>query len=86
MTTSLRLCLGVGFLLGAIGSASASNRGSAEDQMACTPDVYRLCANLIPDEDAIVGCLKAHKAVLSTGCAKVFSSPTPGKTQSDDDD
>lgn len=71
-------------------AAFAEHGGSLEDQMACTPDVYRLCASLIPDEDAIVGCLTKNKATLSPGCRKVFSEPTPGAIkaggQSNDDD
>lgn len=62
--------------------------GSMEDQMACTPDVYRLCASKIPDEDAIVACLTQHKTSLSAACGKVFSRPDPGSTapSNDDDD
>lgn len=62
--------------------------GSAEDQMACTPDVYRLCAGNIPDEDAITACLRAHKPQLSAGCRAVFSRPdtaAPPKAGDDDD-
>jgi hypothetical protein len=62
--------------------------GSAEDQLACTPDVYRLCASNIPDEDAITACLRAHKAQLSAGCKAVFSRPDTAaapKTNTDDD-
>ena len=62
--------------------------GSAEDQLACTPDVYRLCAGNIPDEDAITSCLRAHKAQLSAGCKAVFSRPDTAAApkKSDDDD
>ena len=51
------------------------HKGSIEDQLACTPDVYRLCASDIPDEDAITACLRQHKAQLSDGCKAVFSKP-----------
>ena len=61
------------------------NRGSAEDQMACTPDVYRLCSGDIPDEDAITACLQQHKPQLSSGCKAVFSRPsTPSPKEQDD--
>lgn len=62
--------------------------GSAEDQLACTPDVYRLCAGNIPDEDAITACLRQHKPQLSAGCQAVFSRPdavAPPKAAGDDD-
>ncbi|WP_245501012.1 hypothetical protein [Lichenibacterium minor] len=62
--------------------------GSAEDQLACTPDVYRLCASNIPDEDAITACLRQNKSQLSAGCKAVFSRPdtaaAPKKTDDDD--
>jgi len=48
-------------------------RGSKEDQEACTPDVYRLCSEHIPDADRIVSCLKMNKQKLSPACRKVFS-------------
>lgn len=62
-------------------AAFAEHGGSLEDQMACTPDVYRLCSSFIPDEDAITGCLAKNKATLSPACRKVFSEPTPGKAK-----
>ena len=63
------------------------HRGSAEDQLACTPDVYRLCAGNIPDEDAITACLRGHKAQLSSGCKAVFSRPdTAAAPRTGDDD
>ena len=64
----------------------AQNRGSADDQLACTPDVYRLCAANIPDEDAITSCLRQHKAQLSAGCNAVFSRPEQPRAKTDDDD
>lgn len=64
----------------------AQGRGSADDQLACTPDVYRLCAANIPDEDAITSCLKQHKAQLSAGCNAVFSRPEQPRAKTDDDD
>lgn len=74
---ALRTCLAVlAITLPCI--AFAQHPGSMEDQMACTPDVYRLCASQIPDEDAIVACLTQHKASLSAACGKVFSRPDPG--------
>ena len=64
--------------------ALAQHSGSMEDQLACTPDVYRLCAAQIPDEDAIVACLQRHKPALSPTCQKVFSRPGSASGQSDD--
>ena len=60
--------------------------GSAEDQLACTPDVYRLCAGNIPDEDAITACLEQHRPQLSQGCKAVFSRPSAAPVQKPKDD
>jgi hypothetical protein len=45
-----------------------------EQQMACTPDVFRLCGAAIPDENRIVACLQANTLVLSPPCRAVFAS------------
>ena len=85
---ALKTCvtaLAIGLSL-ATPSAVFAHDGSLEDQMACTPDVYRLCASHIPDEDAIVACLTQHKASLSAACGKVFSRPDPGSNAPANDD
>ena len=69
-------------------------RGSLADQFACTPDVYRLCGQYIPDQDDIVACLVRNKAQLSSGCGEVFSRPasapaapdTSGKDSNSDEE
>jgi hypothetical protein len=56
------------------GERSGSGRsGTDAEQRACTPDVFRLCAEAIPDEERIVACLKRKKARLSRACRKVMS-------------
>jgi hypothetical protein len=50
------------------------NRGTPEQQMACTPDVFRLCGSAIPDTNRIVACLRSNTPVLSAGCRAVFES------------
>jgi hypothetical protein len=57
-------------------AATAENlpdRGTKEDQDACTPDVYRLCSAFIPDEKRILACLKQNKEKLSPACRRVLS-------------
>ena len=51
------------------------DRGSKADQDACTPDVFSLCSNFIPDEPAILACLEGRKAELSSPCAQVLFPP-----------
>ena len=49
-------------------------RGTWEQQMACTPDVWRLCGSQIPDVNRIVGCLRQNTESLSGPCRAVFES------------
>ena len=60
----------------------ADHSGSAEDQLACTPDVYRLCSQYIPDEDTIVSCLQRNKPQLSAGVPSRILETSNRKTQS----
>jgi hypothetical protein len=56
-------------------SASAQeNRGTMEQQMACTPDVWRLCFDQIPDAGRITACLRQNTPQLSGACRAVFES------------
>jgi hypothetical protein len=61
---------------GMITSAAGAEpyRGTWEQQMACTPDVWRLCGSAIPDVDRIVACLRQNTPNLSDGCRAVFES------------
>jgi hypothetical protein len=49
-------------------------RGTMDQQMACTPDVWRLCSDQIPDVNRIVACLRANTPSLSDGCRAVFDT------------
>jgi hypothetical protein len=51
---------------------SEENRGTPEQQMACTPDVWRLCGSAIPDVERIKACLRANVPQLSPPCRAVF--------------
>ena len=68
------------------GTAQAADRGSSEDQLACTPDVYRLCSSYVPDEDAITACLKRNVKALSPACNRVFTRPDNADKPQEDDD
>jgi hypothetical protein len=55
--------------------ASAQDyRGTFEQQLACTPDVWRLCGAQIPDVNRIVACLRQNTPQLSEPCRAVFES------------
>jgi hypothetical protein len=49
-------------------------RGTFAQQLACTPDVFRLCGDQIPDTNRIVACLRQNTALLSSDCRSVFES------------
>jgi hypothetical protein len=49
-------------------------RGTMQQQMACTPDVFRLCGVQIPDVNRIVACLQQNAPQLSAPCRAVFDS------------
>jgi hypothetical protein len=53
---------------------SQEYRGTMEQQMACTPDVFRLCGAQIPDVNRIVACLQQNTPQLSGPCRAVFDS------------
>jgi hypothetical protein len=73
-----RIAMGVALAMGgfvAQGAAFADEyRGTMEQQMACTPDVWRLCSDQIPDVNRIVACLQQNTPQLSSGCRAVFQS------------
>jgi hypothetical protein len=54
-------------------TASNDYRGSDAQRQACTPDVFRLCGQFIPDVTGIVACLQAQKPNLSPDCRATFS-------------
>jgi hypothetical protein len=71
----LGLALSVGAAVATQTAASAEEyRGTFEQQMACTPDVFRLCGAQIPDTNRIVACLRENTPQLSGPCRSVFES------------
>jgi hypothetical protein len=50
------------------------NRGTLEQQLACTPDVFRLCSSEMPDANRIVACLRQNTAQLGDACRAVFEA------------
>jgi hypothetical protein len=78
------LALAIGTLAALHGPAYAQNPGTMEQQMACTPDVWRLCGAQVPDVDRIVACLRQNTALLSPPCRAVFetsANPPPPPPQ-----
>jgi hypothetical protein len=70
----LSLVIAIGGI-GAIAPASSQEyRGTWEQQMACTPDVWRLCSDQVPDVGRIVACLRQNTPQLSNNCRAVFET------------
>jgi hypothetical protein len=70
------MVLTLALAIGGLGAAASAEeyRGTWEQQMACTPDVWRLCSDQIPDVNRIVACLQQNTPNLSSGCRTVFQS------------
>ena len=81
---------GVGAMGGTItlqSTASAQEyRGTWEQQMACTPDVWRLCGAQVPDVDRIVACLRRNTEQLSGRCRAVFAQGDTAPRRGEDRD
>jgi hypothetical protein len=79
---ALSLALAAGYGLAVQDTASAQeNRGTMDQQMACTPDVWRLCFDRIPDVGRITACLRQNTAQLSGACRAVFESNASASQQ-----
>ena len=70
---ALGLALSIGGIVAHSAAYAEEYRGTWEQQMACTPDVWRLCSSQIPDVDRIVACLQQNTPQLSDGCRAVFA-------------
>lgn len=57
------------------GATTLQDRGTQADQDACTPDVFRLCSDFIPDEPQILACLQTKHDQLSPACGRVVDPP-----------
>ena len=71
---ALVLALSIGGIVAHGAVYAGEYRGTWEQQMACTPDVWRLCSGQIPDVDRIVACLRQNTPQLSDGCRAGFAS------------
>jgi hypothetical protein len=74
-----RIVLSLALAIGSVGALqniafAEEYRGTLEQQMACTPDVWRLCGAQVPDVNRIVGCLRQNTELLSGPCRAVFDS------------
>jgi hypothetical protein len=78
----LGLALSIGWGMAVQNPAfSEEYRGTVEQQVACTPDVFRLCGEQIPDVNRIVACLRQNTSQLSGRCRAVFDSSASAPDQ-----
>ena len=70
----LTLAVAAGAMAAVAPASSQEYRGTWEQQMACTPDVWRLCSDQVPDVSRIVACLRQNTPQLSNNCRAVFES------------
>jgi hypothetical protein len=80
-----RIVLSFAIAIGATGAVAPASsqeyRGTWEQQMACTPDVWRLCSDQVPDVSRIVACLRQNTPQLSNNCRAVFESQANAQQQ-----
>src|SRR3954468_10306068 len=80
-----RIVLGLAVAIAGIGAVTSASsqeyRGTWEQQMACTPDVWRLCSDQVPDVGRIVTCLRQNTPQLSNNCRAVFESQANAQQQ-----
>jgi hypothetical protein len=68
--------LSAGLLLAVVVATSgvaAAQAHSRADEEACTPDVYRLCNEYVPNRTRIVSCLRSKRSQLSPQCRAVMT-------------
>jgi len=45
---------------------------TAAERAACTNDAFRMCFAAIPNQNAVIACLKSKKSQLSPTCKQLF--------------
>lgn len=57
------------------GAFAQANRGTAEEQKACTRDAQRHCRSVLDQGDLVVlACLQQNRAKISSACDQVLKS------------
>jgi Cysteine rich repeat len=51
---------------------SGALKGTAQEESACSPDAARFCSDAIPDNLAVLACLKDHRDKLKKSCKQVL--------------
>lgn len=72
LTFSLPLAMALIPAAALVGVADVSPGLRARAEAICKEDALRLCADAVPDEDAIVACMRPKRALLTAPCRTVF--------------
>jgi len=67
------LLMGVVVTVTLMAVSTGASADSLAQREACTPDVFRLCSDYIPDRVSIVQCLTRNNDRLSWACRAVFA-------------
>ncbi len=68
LTPLAQSCVSLALLCAIASPAPCFSQGTAEQRVACTPDVFRLCSTFIPNADEITTCLREKNTDLSDAC------------------
>ena len=55
-------------------SFAQAQKGTPQEQQACTRDAQRFCRQQLGNDGAVQQCLQQNRTKLSKGCQKVFAS------------
>ena len=55
-------------------STAMAQRGTQQEQQACSRDASRFCRKQLGDDNAVQQCLQQNRTKLSPACRKVFES------------
>ena len=59
---------------GSASFAQGGNKGTPQEQQACSRDASRFCRKQLGDDTAVQQCLQQNRTKLSSICQKVFQS------------
>ena len=69
-------CVSLALLSATVSPTPSFSQGTAEQRLACTPYVLKLCSAFIPNTDDITTCLRDRSAELSEACRTVLEAGT----------
>jgi hypothetical protein len=76
LMSSARFGVSLVLLAATAAPALSLSQGTAEQRVACMPNVLRLCRAFIPDADKITACLRERSSELSDACRAAIEPDT----------